>query len=178
MGFSINLNFVVLSTTDIYFLLIRRWYQTLISLFWLLFGVGDPGSAYIVGAYSYFILVVIDLSLYLRRIFITINIHLWRSNLTDLFLNSSHFLNANLSINNLFSLTTVNNLCENGTRCYEENHHQLTESTGFLLYVLYQLIGSIILMRMLIALMSAALSRIQVHVFTVVTSYTNVNSNI
>ena len=75
MGFSINLNFVVLSTTDIYFLLIRRWYQTLISLFWLLFGVGDPGSAYIVGAYSYFILVVIDLSLYLRRIFITINIH-------------------------------------------------------------------------------------------------------
>ena len=58
----------------------------------------------------------------------------------------------------------MTNLCQNGTErvCYEENHHQVVESTGYLLYILYQLIGSIILMRMLIALMSAALSRIQV----------------
>ena len=60
---------------------------------------------------------------------------------------------------------SVNNLCPNKTEvCYPMNEHQPTETTGYFLYILYQLIGGIILMRMLIALMGSALSRIQVDI--------------
>ena len=159
---------------------IRRWYQTLLSLFWLLFGVGDPNSAYIVGAYCYFILVVKDLSLGQNSI--VINIYHYDIATSQNYLNSSSFRMQSYPLKKhwtslfILYLFTVDNLCPNKTTpCYDENHHQLTESTGFLLYVLYQLIGSIILMRMLIALMSAALSRIQVYIFSCY-SITNVKS--
>ena len=65
---------------------------------------------------------------------------------------------------NRSTLLAVNNFCPNGTDtvCYPPNEHQLTETTGYLLYVLYQIIGSIILMRMLTSLMTETLKALRV----------------
>ena len=62
------------------------------------------------------------------------------------------------------TLLAVNNFCPNGTDtvCYAPNEHQLTETTGYILYVLYQIIGSIILMRMLTSLMTETLKALRV----------------
>ena len=64
------------------------------------------------------------------------------------------------------TLLAVNNFCLNdtGTVCYSPNQHQLTETTGYLLYVLYQIIGSIILMRMLTSLMTETLKALRVRI--------------